>query len=158
MADTRGVSYAGFGVRAASWAVDGFACVLVGLAVAFVGLVVYQATEVLGGLLIVASPVASMVAMFYFSMVQGLTGASPGKRLLGLRVEILDASEGTWKRGSIRLVAHLLDVAPLYLGWFLPLIDRRRQTLADKVLRTVVVVAAPRDRLGLALFLPPNRQ
>jgi uncharacterized RDD family membrane protein YckC len=38
-----------------------------------------------------------------------------------------------------RQLAHVLDAAPLYLGYLWPLWDERRQTFSDKVCDTVVV-------------------
>ncbi len=42
-------------------------------------------------------------------------------------------------RAALRDVAHLLDSLVLYLGWLLPVVTAKRQTIADMVCRTVVV-------------------
>jgi RDD family len=39
----------------------------------------------------------------------------------------------------VRRLAHALDILTLGVGYLLPLWDVRRQTLADKVMRTVVI-------------------
>jgi hypothetical protein len=41
----------------------------------------------------------------------------------------------------VRDLAHILDSLPFYLGWLWPLWDGKRQTFADKVVKTVVVSA-----------------
>jgi hypothetical protein len=39
----------------------------------------------------------------------------------------------------VRQLAHVLDGIICYLGFLLPLIDAKRQTIADKVIKTVCV-------------------
>ena len=45
----------------------------------------------------------------------------------------------------VRQLAHIVDSLVCYLGWLWPLWDSRRQTLADKIMATVVVVQ-PQER------------
>jgi uncharacterized RDD family membrane protein YckC len=40
----------------------------------------------------------------------------------------------------VRDVAHLIDDLSLYIGYLIPLWDAERQTIGDKVVRSVVVV------------------
>ncbi|WP_222106199.1 RDD family protein [Catellatospora sichuanensis] len=70
----------------------------------------------------------------------GDTGLSWGRRLLGVRL-VGDAT-GTpvgAGRAFLRDLAHLVDAVICYLGFLFPLWDAKRQTLADKLCRTVVV-------------------
>jgi uncharacterized RDD family membrane protein YckC len=71
---------------------------------------------------------------------QGRTGQSWGKRATGLKLIAMSDKEptGIWMT-AIRDIAHLLDFIVLYLGFFLPILDARRQTLADKAMKTVVI-------------------
>ncbi len=74
---------------------------------------------------------------------QGRTGATLGKRLLGVSVLRRETGLPTGPGGAVlRSVAHLLDALPVGLGYLLPLVTRRRQTLADLVCGTVVVRTA----------------
>ena len=41
--------------------------------------------------------------------------------------------------GVIRQLAHIVDSIICYIGWLFPLWDSKRQTLADKIMKTVVV-------------------
>ena len=69
----------------------------------------------------------------------GACGATPGKLLLGLRV--VDEESGRplgVGRGIVRKVLHAVDHYTL-IGWLWPLVDRRRQTFADKLAGSVVV-------------------
>lgn len=84
-------------------------------------------------------------------VLQGLTGGTVGKHLLGLRVVSRSTGRPTGGvLGVVRGVAHLLDVLPLYLGYLLPLVTRRRATVADLLCGTVVVRTA-RVRVGAAV-------
>lgn len=81
---------------------------------------------------------------------QGRTGWSLGKQALGIRL----LSERTWQPigaglAFVRQLAHILDTLACYLGWLWPLWDSKRQTFADKVMTTVVIVQRhPRDERG----------
>jgi uncharacterized RDD family membrane protein YckC len=71
---------------------------------------------------------------------QGRTGYSIGKGVLGIR---LVGEQGGEPIGAglafVRWLAHIVDALPCYLGYLWPLWDGRRQTFADKLLRTVVI-------------------
>ena len=72
----------------------------------------------------------------------GGQGQSLGKRLV--RIRLVSASTGLpvgEARACARDLCHLADLAVGYVGFFFPLWDDRRQTLADKIMRTVVVPA-----------------
>ncbi|MFG1930952.1 RDD family protein [Mycobacterium sp. NPDC048908] len=71
---------------------------------------------------------------------QGTTGQSIGKTLMRFRV----VSEKNWQpigfwRSVLRQLAHNIDLAVCYLGYLLPLVDKKRQTIADKIFGTVCV-------------------
>lgn len=66
------------------------------------------------------------------------TGWSLGRSLVGIRVVHPDGTPpGPWLL-LLRDAAHLLDTAPLLLGWLWPLIDGRGRTFADVLARTEV--------------------
>jgi uncharacterized RDD family membrane protein YckC len=69
---------------------------------------------------------------------QGTTGSSIGKSVMKFKV----VSEATGQpigfgMSVVRQLAHVLDGLICYLGFLLPLIDAKRQTIADKVIKTV---------------------
>jgi len=79
----------------------------------------------------------------------GQYGSTPGMRMIGLRC----VSETTGQpigagMGVVRMLAHFIDTIICYVGWLFPLWDSKRQTLADKVIGTVVVTV-PKQRLSL---------
>jgi uncharacterized RDD family membrane protein YckC len=72
---------------------------------------------------------------------KGGQGQSYGKQWLGLT--LVDASTGQpigTVRAFARDLAHLLDSFICYVGWLFPLWDQKRQTIADKVLTTIVII------------------
>ena len=69
---------------------------------------------------------------------QGTTGSSIGKSLLKFKV----VSENTGQpigfgMSIVRQLAHIIDAAICYIGFLFPLWDAKRQTIADKLIRTV---------------------
>ncbi len=70
----------------------------------------------------------------------GATGQSMGKKWAGTRV--LREQDGQVIGGGMgiaRYILHILDAIPCYLGFLWPLWDAKKQTFADKILKTVVV-------------------
>jgi len=72
----------------------------------------------------------------------GTTGQSLGKKVLNLRL----VSEETGQpigmlMAFVRDICHLIDSAICLIGYLFPLWDARRQTIADKIVKTVVVTA-----------------
>lgn len=68
------------------------------------------------------------------------SGATPGKKLLGLRV--IDATTGAalgWRRGLLRRAVYVLGGLPLYLGWIWVVTNPLRQAWHDKCARSLVV-------------------
>ena len=75
---------------------------------------------------------------------QGTTGYSLGKGVVGIKL-VKEATGrpigGGW--AFLREILHVVDSALIYLGWLWPLWDRKRQTFADKIAETVVIVQPP---------------
>ena len=74
---------------------------------------------------------------------QGRTGYSLGKSAMG--IQLLSESSGApigAGRSFVRDLAHTLD-SFCYIGYLWPIWDRKKQTFADKVMRTIVIVQPP---------------
>lgn len=83
---------------------------------------------------------ATAIWLYNRWVLQGITGQSWGKRLLRLRlVRISDGQPPGPGVTFLRDMAHLLDTATCFVGYLLPLVDARRQTLADKIMSTLVL-------------------
>jgi uncharacterized RDD family membrane protein YckC len=72
----------------------------------------------------------------------GTTGQSLGKKVLNLRL----VSEETGQpigmlMAFVRDICHIIDAVICYVGFLFPLWDAKRQTIADKIVKTVVIPA-----------------
>jgi uncharacterized RDD family membrane protein YckC len=70
----------------------------------------------------------------------GKTGQSWGKKVLNL--SLISETTGQPIGGGmafLRDICHFVDSITCYIGWLFPLWDAKRQTLADKIMKTVVV-------------------
>jgi len=78
---------------------------------------------------------------------QGMTGQSLGKRLVGTRL-VSAVETGPWEFAFVypgvgrcfgRYLAHFLDAAVFYIGFIRPLWQREHKTWADSIAKTVVL-------------------
>lgn len=70
----------------------------------------------------------------------GTTGQSWGKKLLNIR--LIGEQTGQpigFGMALLRDICHIVDAIICYIGFLFPLWDAKRQTLADKIMTTVVV-------------------
>lgn len=80
----------------------------------------------------------------YYVIFEWLTGATPGKRLLKIRVVMADGSPVDASAAFIRNLIRPLDSMFFYLvGFFAILITRSNQRIGDKAARTLVVSSRP---------------
>ena len=103
----------------------------------------------------------SLVGLAYFIYIgwlEGTTGQSPGKAIMGIRLVNQQGSVIGGGMGIGRKFAHILDSVICMLGWFLPLVDSKRQTIADKVVSTFVVSGQERKAFAVDLWTPPSSQ
>lgn len=121
--------------------------VALGILANIVGLVI----GILGTLL----SVVALVFAFYNAYLNGATGRSVGKRLVGLKV----VGEQTGQPiggllGIVRHLAHIIDSLICFVGWLFPLWDAKKQTIADKIMKTVVLDGQPKQEFGPDIFKP----
>ncbi len=98
--------------------------------------IVYQISFALGSLFWLAG----LGWAFYNAYLNGQTGQSIGKQVAGLKV----VGEQTGQvigggMGIVRYLAHIIDGVICYVGFLFPLWDAKKQTIADKVMKTVVI-------------------
>jgi uncharacterized RDD family membrane protein YckC len=83
---------------------------------------------------------AAIAWSLYNAYQAGETGQSYGKRIAGTR--LLSEATGQPIGGGLgigRAFVHIVDSIPCYIGYLWPIWDGKRQTFADKLLKTVVV-------------------
>lgn len=120
---------------------------------AIVGLVLGAIADFLGVLWFLLTWLVSIGVFFYLWYLDGATGGHPGKRLTGLKT--VNANTGELIGGGMgiaRGLAHFVDGIICYIGYLFPLWDEKRQTLADKIVSTVVIADQPKEPFGPELF------
>jgi uncharacterized RDD family membrane protein YckC len=69
---------------------------------------------------------------------QGTTGSSIGKSIMNFKVVSETTGEPLgFGMSLVRQIAHFVDAIICYVGFLFPLWDKKRQTLADKIMTTV---------------------
>jgi len=130
------VNYASWGQRAGGYLIDGVILVPVYIVAA---LLVGHGT--FANLIAVVFYLAGLGAVFYNRwFLGGKTGQTWGRKALGIRL----VSEETGQpigpgMAFVRDLCHALDSLACYIGWLFPLWDAKRQTFADKIIKTIVV-------------------
>ncbi|AWK76530.1 hypothetical protein CBI38_34710 (plasmid) [Rhodococcus oxybenzonivorans] len=137
---TPDTDYAGFARRAGAFGLDWIAPVVVIATVAAINVVL---DHPLWCLIVSGLVAAATISFVLWNRVweQGRTGSTVGKS--AARIVTVDVEEETpigWRRALSRELAHVIDTCVLMTGWFRPLWDGKRQTLADRLVKTVVVV------------------
>ncbi|HTV12793.1 MAG TPA: RDD family protein [Acidimicrobiales bacterium] len=82
----------------------------------------------------------SLAVFVYFGMQVGQFGSTPGMRVIGLKCVSKSTGQAIGAgMGIARAFVHIVDSIICYVGWLFPLWDAQRQTLADKIMGTLVV-------------------
>jgi uncharacterized RDD family membrane protein YckC len=119
--------------------------IVIDLAIIWVpSVIVYIIGGAIGGaigvLLILVAWLYGLVGWVFFAIQVGNTGASPGMRIVGLRCVGIQTGQPIGAgMGVVRAIAHFVDGIICYVGYLWPLWDSQKQTLADKIMKTVVI-------------------
>lgn len=139
--------------RVVAWLIDG------GIGAAFMVVVFILAavfgavSDALGAIVFLVGYVIVGAYGFWIYYLNGATGQSPGKALTGLKVvSETDGSLIGGGMGIVRGLAHFLDSLVCGLGYFLPLFDAKKQTISDKVIKTVVLRDQEKKPFGPDIF------
>lgn len=129
-------------VRVASYAIDFIAVAVVANLVSIV------ISSALGTLL----SLVGLAFGLYNAYLNGSTGQSVGKRIMGTKV----VGEATGQPiggglGIVRYLAHFVDAIICFIGFLFPLWDPKKQTIADKIMKTVVITGQPKQSFGDAI-------
>ena len=84
----------------------------------------------------------SFVQAAYFIVFHAVWGATPGKKLFRIHVEMADGEKLSWAFSIFRFIASIVTQATLYfygLGYLIVLIDPQKRALHDYIARTRVV-------------------
>jgi uncharacterized RDD family membrane protein YckC len=100
-----------------------------------------------GGFALTGAPafVFMALAFAYYVVLEKVSGATLGKRLVGIEVTTEDGAPLDWSAALVRNVLRLVDGFAFYLvGAVLVWTSSRRQRLGDRVAATVVVPRSSR--------------
>ncbi|MFD7788707.1 RDD family protein [Streptomyces nojiriensis] len=99
-----------------------------------------ESTEAIAGILSLLGMLCFLGMAIFQVYKEGTTGQTIGKKVVGISLH-READGATLGFGMafVRKLAHILDSAACYLGYFWPLWDEKNQTFADKVCSTVVI-------------------
>lgn len=153
--------YAGFWRRFVAYTIDSFIIFVASLSLMIVAGIAYftgavsndsqilidelNNPERLGpiGMVILSSYIILFIA--YFTFFHGLSGRTPGKKLLVLQVVHTDGSPISFGTAFLRsvgyLVSSLLFTVPL--GYIWAAFDKKKQAWHDKIAGTVVIIREP---------------
>jgi uncharacterized RDD family membrane protein YckC len=149
---------AGPGPRAAAWLIDGVIRAVILLALVFFVTLFALVPGGLGwssGLLAVA---VFLLDWFYGAIFETLlSGRTPGKMALSLRVVKEDGAPGRFQDFLLRNVLRGVDFLPLFfgIGVLTMLMDRKLRRIGDMVAGTVVVIEQRERVLGQVHIQPP---
>ena len=134
------MNYASWIVRVGAAIVDGLpAWVLVGIGYAVAG---PSADDPTIGPLYYVFTLLALAYTVYNRWYLGGQGASLGKKALGLRLVKEQTGQPLGFGGAfVRDLAHFVDGIICYIGFLFPLWDAKRQTLADKIVGSLVLKA-----------------
>jgi uncharacterized RDD family membrane protein YckC len=127
------MNYANWGQRVGAFLID----VLPNIVLGIIGYVIGNtAISLLFDLVIIAWWVYNR------GYLAGTTGQSWGKKVMNLR--LIGEATGQpigFGMALLRDICHIVDTIICYVGYLFPLWDAKRQTLADKIIKTVVIPA-----------------
>ena len=147
-----GVEFGDFGPRLLDYVIDGL---LVG-AVVVIGYLSWAVISLVSGgfandtigvgsaiWLVILTVGVVVIGLAYFPYFWARDGATPGMKMMGLRV-VRDHDGGPISGGQaiLRLVGYWISGAVLYLGYIWILIDKRRRGWHDLIAGTVVIKAS----------------
>ena len=133
-----------WGTRAAGFLID-YAPILI------VQLIFSRSTTIFG--------LVGVVGILYWVLLgylDGVGGQIPGKAIMGTRLVNTDGGAIGSGAGIGRKFVHILDSLVCLIGWFLPLFDSKRQTIADKVMTTYVIDGVEKKSFSVDLWIPPK--
>lgn len=138
------VQLADWGTRAAGWFID----LLLIIVPVIVGIIL--AVAVKSFILAVLFYLVAAATGIWFSVQVGTTGQSPGMRVMGLKC--VSTSSGAPIGGGMgfaRFICQYITNWFCYIGYLWAIWDKSHQTLADKIVSTVVVVV-PKQNFSLS--------
>ncbi|MGA4668271.1 RDD family protein [Propionibacteriaceae bacterium Y1923] len=138
-----GMPLASFGKRAYGWLFD---FLLPGFVISFIVSLIFrpEVTSTSGGVTIsqsnnIPSIIGSLLLYLALSYVSAKTGQTWGRKIAKTQLVGEDGQPIGLGKSFIRYIAHYVDSIICMIGWLFPIWDSKRQTLADKIMKTYVL-------------------
>lgn len=98
----------------------------------------------------------SLAYLAYLGHLEGVSGQTPGKAMQGTRLvdqqgQLLGSGQGIGRK-----FLHILDSLVCGLGYLLPIVDTKKQTIADKVVNSYVVTGLEKKPFNVSLWTVPK--
>jgi uncharacterized RDD family membrane protein YckC len=146
---------ASWGQRVVAWLITWAISVVITIVLFIIAGIFGAISDVLGALFFGLAYLAGIALWLYFGYLDGATGGHPGKRIMGLKtVSISTGDLIGGGMGIARQLAHFVDAIICYIGYLFPLWDEKRQTIADKIVSTVVLCDQPKMDVGPDVLKP----
>lgn len=132
-----GGPYALWPKRAGGYVID----VLILIPAYIVAVIGLQIGGGFGGLVAVIGYLAAIgIAIWNQVFKQGTTGQSIGKGVLSIKLISEETGQPLGPLMTfVRGIVHIVDAIPCYVGFLWPLWDEKRQTFADKIMKSIVI-------------------
>lgn len=141
--------------RVVATLVDAAFIIAIWVAVFIVAAIIGVVSDILAGLVRLIGYLALTAYGLYLGYLEGIRGQSPGKAVRGLKVvKIADGQVLGGGMGIVRRLAHIVDSLICYIGYLFPLWDPQKQTIADKMLQTVVLKDQEKRPISPEIFMP----
>lgn len=148
--------YAEWGSRAAAWLIDGLLMFALFIPLFILGAVAGAISDGLGVAVFWLGYLAIIAfGIYLMAYLQGVTGQTPGKRIMG--IEVVRKDNGQYMGGGLGVGRYFLRAiigGICFLEYLWPLWDADNQTLTDKILSTVVVKG---NKGGLLPMFPDGK-
>lgn len=146
--------YAGFWRRFWASLVDGVILGFIGIGISSTLGTNPFASEVKSNLQVVDKVLTWVISVAYTVMFYvNYEGATPGKKLLAIKVIKTDGQPLNYGVAIIRSLASLVSAIPLFLGYIWVAFDSKKQAWHDKIAGTYVVRTDKNPRIGLAILI-----
>ncbi|MCU7722250.1 RDD family protein [Actinoplanes sp. KI2] len=135
-------NYASWGLRAGGYLIDSLVILPFYIVAIIVAAVAGNSNGTGGGAFALVSIIylAGLAVFCYNRWYNGGKGQTWGRKMVGVRLISEETGQpiGT-AMAFVRDLCHILDSLACYIGWLFPLWDEKRQTFADKIIKTVVI-------------------
>ncbi|MBT5021884.1 hypothetical protein HON01_03605, partial [Candidatus Woesearchaeota archaeon] len=102
---------------------------------------------------LIPSIIGLFVGAFYFVLFWSNGGATPGKKLLGIKIVNEDGSKIDFGKAFLRFIGYFISGMVFYLGFLWVAFDSKKQGWHDKIVNTYVVKSGEKANVAVAILI-----